>query len=199
MHHSTHGILGAAALAASLGLAATAFAQATHTAEKKPTTGETAPRAAAPDGDGDSATATLVDRAGKRVGLATLEGTPNGTVITVDVEGLPPGPHGFHIHEVGKCEPPFESARDHFNPTNAGHGIAVGKGYHAGDLPNLFVPESGKTKAQMLAPHVTVRAGATSVFDADGSTLIIHAERDDLRTDPAGRAGDRIACGVIER
>lgn len=188
--------IAAAALAAWLGTAATALAQST---KDEPATGAKAPRAAAPDGDEDSATATLVDRAGKRVGLATLEGTPNGTVITVEVEGLPPGPHGFHIHEVGKCEPPFESARDHFNPTNEQHGIAIGKGYHAGDLPNLFVAESGKSKTQVLAPHVTLRGGSTSVFDADGSTLIIHAERDDLRTDPAGRAGDRIACGVIER
>ncbi len=155
--------------------------------------------AAQKDSDEDSATASIVDRAGKRVGLATLEETPNGTMINVEFTGLAPGVHAFHIHAVGKCDPPFESAGPHFNPTGAAHGMAIGKGYHAGDLPNVFVPASGNVHVELLVPRVTVRSGAQSVFDADGSALVVHVDRDDHKTDPAGNAGDRIACGVIER
>ena len=155
-------------------------------------------RAAKANGDPDNATASVVDRSGKRVGLVTFTATPAGTVVTGEFTGLPAGVHGFHIHSVGKCEPPFDSAGPHFNPSSTQHGVAVGPG-HAGDLPNLFVPENGRVHVELFAPEVTIRDGARSVFDADGSAVVVHADRDDHKTDPSGNSGDRIACGVIER
>lgn len=155
-------------------------------------------RAAKPDGDADNATAQLVDRSGKRVGLVTLTATPAGTLVTGEFTGLPAGVHGFHVHAVGKCEPPFESAGPHFNPSSTHHGVAVGPG-HAGDLPNLYVPETGRVHVELFAPEISIREGVTSVLDADGAALVVHADRDDHKSDPSGNSGDRIACGVIER
>jgi Cu-Zn family superoxide dismutase len=150
------------------------------------------------EGDDDSATATLVDQSGKRVGLVTFTATPGGTVVNGEFTDLPAGVHAFHIHTVGKCEPPFDSAGGHFDPTGEKHGVAVGKG-HAGDLPNLFVPASGKVHIEHFAPGVSIGSGPNSVFDTDGAAVIVHADRDDYKTDPTGNAGGRIACGVIER
>ena len=155
-------------------------------------------RAAKPDGDPNNATASVLDRSGKRVGLVTLTATAGGTVVNGEFTGLPAGVHGFHVHAVGKCEPPFDSAGAHWNPTSAQHGIAVGAG-HAGDLPNLFVGETGRTHVEVFAPGLAIGEGANSLFDADGAALVVHAERDDYKTDPTGNSGDRIACGVIER
>ena len=155
-------------------------------------------RAAQAKGDPDHATASILDRGGRRVGLATLTATPNGTLINAEFTGLPAGIHAFHVHAVGKCEPPFDSAGPHFNPGHAAHGIAIGPG-HAGDLPNLFVPENGRVHVELLAPGLNIRDGADSVFDADGAALVVHQNADDYKTDPAGAAGERIACGVIER
>jgi Cu-Zn family superoxide dismutase len=154
--------------------------------------------AAKPRGDQDTATASIVDRSGRRVGLVTLTATPGGTLVNGEFTGLPAGVHGFHIHAVGKCEPPFDSAGPHFNPSGTHHGVAVGPG-HAGDLPNLYVPETGRVHVEFFAPEVNIRNGDRSVFDADGSALVVHAERDDYKTDPSGASGERIACGVIER
>ena len=104
----------------------------------------------------------------------------------------------FHVHAVGKCEPPLESAGPHFNPSNTKHGVAVGPG-HAGDLPNLYMPDTGGVHVEFFAPELSIREGVTSVLDADGAALVVHADRDDHKTDPAGSSGDRIACDVIER
>jgi Cu-Zn family superoxide dismutase len=148
---------------------------------------------------GDTAHAEFHNEQGQKVGSATLEQAPHGVLITVDLEGLPPGPHAFHIHEVGKCEPPFKSAGGHFNPAHKQHGLKNLEGMHAGDLPNLDVPESGKLKVDVFATGVTLGKGANSLFDADGSSLVIHAGPDDYKTDPAGDAGARIACGVVTK
>ncbi len=146
----------------------------------------------------ETAHATLKNAEGKVVGEATLEGTPNGVLIHADFTNLPPGTHAFHIHETGKCEPPFKSAGGHFNPMKKHHGFEEAAGYHAGDLPNIDVPDSGKLKVDIFDPHATLQ-GKNSVFDKDGSALVVHAGADDYKSDPAGNAGDRIACGVIEK
>lgn len=149
---------------------------------------------------GQSARATLQNADGKPVGEAILEETPHGVLITLSVRNFPRGTHAFHIHEVGKCEPPFASAGSHFNPMGKKHGLKSPEGMHAGDFPNLEVPASGSLKAQVLATMVTLKEGETnSLFDADGSALVIHAGPDDYRTDPAGEAGARLACGVIAK
>ena len=106
-------------------------------------------------------------------------------------------PAYVHIHAVGKCEAPFESAGGHFNPGHTHHGMMSGEG-HAGDMPNLHVPQDGSLSVEVLNREVTLEQGKpNSLFDNDGSSLVIHAKADDYKSDPAGNAGDRIACGVI--
>jgi superoxide dismutase, Cu-Zn family len=145
----------------------------------------------------DKASAVLKDADDKEIGKATLLATPSGTLITLELTAAPPGVHGFHIHTVGKCEPPkFESAGGHFNPDNTKHGFLNEEGPHAGDMPNIHVPESGKLTVEVLNPLVSLSA-ESALLDEDGAAIVIHAEPDDYQTDPAGHAGGRIACGVI--
>ncbi|MEW6296618.1 MAG: superoxide dismutase family protein [Thermodesulfobacteriota bacterium] len=153
--------------------------------------------AAAPNLRAESAAVQLVNTEGDRVGEAKLTQTPHGVLIALDLSKAPPGTHALHIHEVGKCEPPFESAGEHFNPFGKQHGFLDEKGRHAGDLPNIHVPQSGELTVEVLATRVTLREGENRLFDDDGSALVIHEQADDYRSDPAGDAGARIACGVI--
>jgi Cu-Zn family superoxide dismutase len=145
----------------------------------------------------EGARATLKDKDGKEIGTVGLSQTPAGVLLKVSVKGLPAGEHAFHIHAVGKCEPPFDSAGGHFNPAQHKHGIMAGEG-HAGDMPNLFVPASGELTVEILNSNVTLAKGKpNSLFDSDGSAVVIHAGPDDYKSDPAGNAGGRIACGVV--
>jgi Cu-Zn family superoxide dismutase len=145
----------------------------------------------------DTASAVLKDASGKDVGKATLTVTPSGVLVSLDLAAVPAGEHAFHIHAVGKCEPPdFKSAGPHFNPDETKHGLLNPEGPHAGDIPNLHVPADGKLQVEILDPPVTLSPVA-ALLDADGAALVIHAAADDYKTDPAGNAGDRIACGVI--
>jgi Cu-Zn family superoxide dismutase len=147
-----------------------------------------------------AAKATLKDAQGKTLGEATLRDSPAGVLVKLDLQNVPPGPHAFHIHAVGKCDPPdFMTAGGHFNPTMMKHGLMATGGPHAGDMPNLFVPMDGKLSVEVLDANVTLAAGAKSLFDADGSALVLHATGDDYTSDPAGNAGGRIACGVVGR
>jgi Cu-Zn family superoxide dismutase len=99
---------------------------------------------------------------------------------------------------VGRCEPPFTTAGGHFNPGGRKHGFSNPDGMHAGDLPNLRVGKDGTAEAELLTAQVTLSPGPTSLLDADGSAIVLHAGPDDYVSDPAGNAGDRIACGVIK-
>jgi Cu-Zn family superoxide dismutase len=141
-----------------------------------------------------------MDKDGKTIGSATLIDTPNGVLIRADFASLPPGPHGFHIHEVGRCDAAtgFESAGDHYNPRGAQHGYWLQDGPHAGDMPNQTAAPDGRLLAEIFNPHVRFEGEAT-LFDQDGSALVVHATADDYRSQPSGEAGDRIACGVIQR
>lgn len=146
-----------------------------------------------------TAKADFVDQTGKSVGTATLRALPEGVLIHVDLKGLPPGPHGFHIHEAGKCEPAqkFKSAGGHFNPTHKAHGVLSGEGPHAGDLPNLYVPGDGHLQADLIDDAVTLSPGPSSLLKTGGTAFVVHAKPDDYKSQPAGDAGDRLACGVI--
>lgn len=146
-----------------------------------------------------SASAPLKNADGKEIGSANLTQTPHGVLINVSVKGLPPGEHAFHVHAVGKCEPPFTSAGGHFNPASKKHGMMAPEGQHAGDMPNLHIPQSGDLTVEVLNTNITLEKGKpNSVYDADGSAVIIHAGKDDYKSDPTGDAGGRIACGVIQ-
>jgi Cu-Zn family superoxide dismutase len=145
-----------------------------------------------------TARAGLKSTDGKDVGTVELLQTPAGVLLKVSVKGLPAGEHAFHVHAVGKCEPPFDSAGGHFNPGGKKHGLMAPEGHHAGDMPNLHVPQSGELVVEVVNTAVTLEPGKpNSLFGPNGTAIVIHAGVDDYKTDPAGNAGGRIACGVI--
>ena len=144
------------------------------------------------------AQAELQNSQGEVVGLATFTEGINGVMVVAHVHKIEPGFHGFHIHETGKCTPPdFKSAGDHFNPFEAQHGLRDPDGRHAGDLPNLLVSPDGTGSIVTYAPLVILGEGKQSLFHPEGTALVIHAKPGDLKTDPAGDAGNRVACGRI--
>jgi superoxide dismutase, Cu-Zn family len=144
-------------------------------------------------------TVELKDQKGKVVGTVLLVDTPHGLLLRGTLIGLPPGTHAIHFHEVGKCEPPFKSSGGHFNPTKKNHGMLDPTGLHAGDLPNLVVPKNGKLDFELFAEDLTLADGPNTVLDADGTALVLHAKADDYKSQPAGDAGDRIACGAVAK
>lgn len=146
-----------------------------------------------------TAKAEMKDKDGKDVGTVTLTETPAGVLLMAELKGLPPGVHAFHVHAVGQCEPPFTSAKGHFSPKGKKHGLRSKDGHHAGDMPNIHVPASGELTIEILNSKITlVKTKPRTVFDTDGSAIVIHAGPDDYKSDPAGNAGERIACGVIK-
>jgi Cu-Zn family superoxide dismutase len=149
--------------------------------------------------DARTARAELKNAEGKVVGEATLEQKGNDVVVRATFTGLPAGPRAFHVHEVGKCEPPFETAGGHFNPTGKKHGKDNPQGPHAGDLPTVQAAANGQAKVEATLRGVSLDGGSKGLLDGDGAALVVHAAPDDNKSDPAGKAGDRIACGVIRR
>lgn len=146
-----------------------------------------------------TAKASLKNVEGKDVGTAQLTQTPAGVLINLSVKGVPAGEHAFHVHAVGKCEPPFTSAGGHFNPDSKKHGMMAADGHHAGDMPNPHIPSNGELIVEVVNTRITLDKGKpNSVFGPDGTALIIHAGKDDYKTDPTGEAGGRIACGIIQ-
>lgn len=144
---------------------------------------------------------TFIDTGGEEVGTVTLTQTPAGVLVSAEAQDLPAGTHGFHIHETGVCDPAtgFKSAGGHFAGGKA-HGFLVEDGPHPGDMPNVTVARDNTLKVEILNDRISLKDGAeSSVFDDDGAAVVIHAGEDDYRSQPAGDAGERIACAVIDR
>ena len=147
-----------------------------------------------------AANAIMYNTSGAPVGTAQIWQDKNG-LVHVDIASitLPGGTHGIHFHGVGKCEASggFATAGGHYNPTSMEHGLNNPKGPHAGDNPNIVIPDGGVGKVAFTTDRVSLTPGTSSLFDADGSSLVIHAVADDQVSNPAGNSGARIACGVV--
>ncbi|MDP3340983.1 superoxide dismutase family protein [Frigidibacter sp.] len=176
---------------AALMAAAFAFPAAAQQAPAQET-----PTAATPEVP--AATASFVDAEGAEIGSATLTGTPHGVLIGMAITGLPASKWvAFHIHEGATCEHDhrFESAGGHLNLTETDHGFLNDTGPHSGDMPNQYVASDGLLTAEVFNGYVSLEGGPTSIL---GKTLMLHAEPDDYASQPAGAAGERLACAVIK-
>ncbi len=127
-------------------------------------------------------------------GKVVFKKVKDGVKITANIEGLTPGKHGFHVHEFGDCSGDGSAAGAHFNPTNRQHGGPDSPERHVGDLGNLVADEKGYAHYERVDKVITLE-GENSII---GRSIIIHADEDDYKTQPAGASGAKIACGVIE-
>ena len=143
--------------------------------------------------------ADLRNAQGRTLARATAESSGDSLRVRVEAVGMSAGAYGAHLHAAGRCDAPgFESAGPHWNPTGAMHGKDNPKGMHKGDLPNLLVGTDGRGSFEYTIPNAGLSGMLpTSLIDGDGAAVVIHASPDDFRTDPSGKSGARIACGVL--
>lgn len=151
-----------------------------------------------PSTDAGRPSYTLADRNGRAVGSAQIEERRGAVRVDVIARGMAPGTYGMHVHMVGRCDAPdFTTAGAHWNPTGQQHGRDNPAGAHSGDLPNLSVGANGQGSVGFTIADASLTGGARPMADADGASLMIHAQADDYRTDPSGNSGARIACAVV--
>jgi superoxide dismutase, Cu-Zn family len=147
------------------------------------------------------AVAIIYDINGAPIGTAQLSQDSRGLVnVEIASLALPAGTHGIHFHSVGQCDggsTAFSTAGAHYNPLGKEHGLDNPRGPHAGDAPNLVTPIGGVGKVDFSTSRVSLTPGTISLFDADGSSIVVHANADDQMSQPAGNSGARIACGVV--
>ena len=149
------------------------------------------------------ASAIIVNAAGEETGRADIwQDRDNVVHVNVQVSGMPPGPHGIHFHAMGVCDASgataFASAGAHYNPLGRQHGLDNPAGPHGGDAPNFTVSATGTGQATFTTDRISLTEGSTSLFDNDGSAIVVHAAADDQISQPAGNSGGRIACGVVK-
>lgn len=150
-------------------------------------------------GSAASASTQLLAADGSDRGTAEVVETAEGLRVTIKAKGLPSGTHAAHIHTTGACTPPdFASAGGHWNPTAKQHGRDNPQGMHMGDMPNMLLGTDGVGELQFTIPGAKLTSGATPLLDTDGAAVVIHAGADDMKSDPAGNAGGRVACGVLK-
>jgi len=144
-----------------------------------------------------AANTVLIDAQSRRLGTAAVVPSKSGGLLVLKLKGVPPGQHGLHLHATGACDPPnFGSAGPHYNPANRKHGTKNPQGPHAGDLPNVLARPDSSVDTTLAIPAAVVSAIGSGPA---ARALVLHAQPDDLTTDPSGNSGDRIACGVLQR
>lgn len=156
-----------------------------------------AANAAAPDAA--MAIPRLIDASGKEIGRVEMREDANGVTLRLTAEGLPAGTHGVHLHEKGVCDPPFDSAGAHWNPMSKQHGRDNPMGAHLGDLDNMDASAGSAAEKTFTIAGGSIGGDENQLADANGTSLVIHADRDDYKTDPSGNSGARIACAVLAK
>ncbi|WP_051603152.1 superoxide dismutase family protein [Simplicispira psychrophila] len=198
---SVYGVVAAAVLALSAGCSSPQHSGAADPGYAAPASGATA------IGEMPMGHARLLTAEGATAGIAKLQAVQGGVEIVLQVQGMAPGTHGFHIHTQGECAPApdaktgkmvtFGAAGGHFDPYSTqthGHPGQSPHAVHAGDIPNLVVDASGQGTLRYTNTGVTLTPGPHSIA---GRSLVVHQSADDYKTNPAGNSGSRIACGVI--
>ncbi len=143
---------------------------------------------------------TLKNATGQDVGMVTFKQLKTGVRVKIELKDLPVGVHGVHIHQNPVCEgPDFKSAGPHFNPDGKMHGFENPLGHHNGDLPqNVTVQENHRGEATFVVTSISLDpTAANSLFAHGGTSVVVHEKADDMKTDPSGNSGNRIACAVL--
>jgi Cu-Zn family superoxide dismutase len=148
----------------------------------------------------NSVTVEMKNGQGQSIGTATITPAGKGVRIKLALHDLAPGQHAIHFHQAAKCEgPTFETAGAHFNPDGKMHGLKNPQGPHAGDMNNFTVNAKGMANATVTDMRVNLGSDNHSLYANGGTSLVIHEKADDMKTDPSGNSGSRIACGVISK